>query len=208
MNGKLDKKTKSITLIVIVVLAGIAGVAGFVMEKSPSHGERYYWNNPGGPVMFEHRAHFEMSDACENCHHEVIRGDVERDCSECHGEDFDAKDFDHADLMAIESHECGLCHLKDESMPIQNCRECHPKTQDEENRIVACPECHSDEYTEDTITHDEMLAIEGHTCDACHVVRSAADVYHEQCDRCHARENPKLFVDENGNSRCNVCHLK
>lgn len=208
MNGKIDKKNKAIPLVVVVVLAAVVGVVGYLMEKEPSRGERYYWQNPGGAVMFEHQAHFEMSEACENCHHDIIQANVTRDCSECHGDDFSPSDFDHQELMAIQEHECGYCHLRDESLPVQSCRDCHPKVQDQEYGIVACPECHGNDYTEESLTHDEMLTIEGHSCDICHVVRPVAEVYHEQCDRCHARENPGLFVSGNGKSRCEACHLK
>lgn len=208
MSGKKTSGRRILPLVILVALASAVGGYGYLFPRKTNGTDRFYLTNAGGPVMFEHRAHFNMAEACASCHHDIVTGEVASQCSDCHDDNFNAGDFDHAALKAAKGHDCVYCHEVDESTPIKSCRDCHPTTQESEPGIVTCPECHDENYSAELMTHDEMLAIEGHTCEICHVVRSVSDVYHEQCDRCHIKQNPAIFVDAEGNSRCIICHLK
>lgn len=208
MNGNDRSGRKTLPLVILVVLSAVAGGYGYLTPEQTHDTGRYYFNNAGGAVMFEHRAHSNRVEVCADCHHDVLLVDLENQCRACHDDDFDAGDFDHADLVAVEEHECAHCHKVDESMPMRSCRDCHPSIQENEPGVVTCTECHDAEYSAGLMSHDDMRAIEGHSCETCHVVRSVSDVYHERCNRCHEEVNSPMFVDADGNTRCNVCHLK
>lgn len=204
----MGKSGKARVLIVLTLVAGLVGVAGYWVESEPTDTDRYYLRNSGGAVLFEHQAHVDLVDGCESCHHDLLLSDSRQACSDCHGEDVVADDFDHDDLKAIEAHTCGVCHQVNELAEAKSCRHCHPSVQEVDLQIVSCAECHDADYTPDLLTHDEMLEVDGHLCEGCHNPRAINVVYHEQCNRCHLIENPKLFAAEDGSGRCEICHLK
>ncbi len=195
-------------LIVLALGAALVGVAGYWVESEPANTDRYYLESSGGAVVFEHQAHVDVTDGCERCHHDLLSSDSRYACNECHGEDVVADDFDHDDLKAIEAHTCGTCHQVSEPAQPQNCRECHPSAQEEDQLAVACVQCHGDDYTTDLLTHDDMQEVHDQSCTGCHNARSISAVYHEQCTRCHLIEKRELFATGEGSVRCERCHLK
>ncbi|MCK4679114.1 MAG: hypothetical protein KAT48_13345 [Bacteroidales bacterium] len=203
----MGKSDKWLLLTFLTIVAGVVGVAGYWVESEPLNIGRYYLPNSGGPVMFEHKAHTDLTDGCESCHHDLLLSDDRYDCSDCH-EDFVAEDFDHTDLKTIEAHSCGTCHQIDESAQAQSCRNCHSSVQETDEVSTACIECHDAEYTADLLTHDEMREVHDQDCGSCHYSRVISVAYHEQCNRCHFVENVELFASQEGNVRCEMCHLK
>ena len=203
----MGKPDKWIPLAFLTLVAGLLGIAGYWVEGESSNIGRYYLTNSGGAVVFEHKTHTTMVDGCEGCHHNLLLSDSRNACNDCH-EDFDAEDFDHADLKTIEAHSCGTCHQINESAQAQSCRNCHPSVQETDEISTACIECHDADYTTDLLTHDDMREVHDQNCETCHYSRVISIVYHEQCNRCHFVENVELFTSQEGNMRCEMCHLK
>ncbi|MBD3220496.1 hypothetical protein GF314_04570 [bacterium] len=102
-----------------------------------------------------------------------------------------------------------------------DCIACHHPLAGE---IVAdCVDCHEDGYTADLMEHEDLVAIEAHTCDACHEIapddeaqncrecHDGADVqqvYHQQCNGCHLASDRDRFATDDGQARCETCHLQ
>jgi hypothetical protein len=61
------------------------------------------------------------------------------------------------------------------------------------------------------LEHAELLAIEAHTCDGCHIASRGSDAIHKRCSRCHADlERGSFFtrVRSDGETICMTCHMK
>ena len=195
-------------LLALTVAAALAGIIGFWASGESADSGRFYLRNSGGAVLFEHDRHVEMSDGCVACHHTLLLSDERQDCADCHGDEVAAEDFEHSDFMQIDAHTCQTCHQADDSRQAGSCRDCHPDAQESDQAIVACGECHDDDYTADALGHDEMQEIHGQSCEGCHNARPVGSVYHEQCNRCHFNENREVFATRDGSARCERCHLK
>lgn len=201
------KRKKTITLIILTIVCFLVGSATYYFEESPQNTDRYYIDNSGGAVLFEHGVHGDQSESCADCHHPLFSVTDMTSCSECHDEDVLAEDFSHKEMIEIEDHNCSFCHPVNEDVQPQSCGSCHPKLQEESEAVINCMECHDDSYTADLLTHDEMQEIEDHTCEGCHNAKSLSDSYHKQCNGCHAKENEELFIDSEGKTKCSACHL-
>ncbi|MDX9859134.1 MAG: cytochrome c3 family protein [candidate division Zixibacteria bacterium] len=208
MSGDGHIGRKALTLTILVLLCAVVGGYGYLATGPTEDSGRIFLANSGGAVMFEHRNHTALVDNCANCHHDKLTASLSNQCGDCHDDGLAADEFSHADLIEIHLSECTICHGVSDTSVNTSCRECHPKVQESELGLTACSECHDDGYSGDMIDHDDMVAIEGHTCNSCHIPRSVSDVYHEQCNHCHEHHDRARFVEADGNARCNICHLK
>jgi len=209
MNGNTQRNKKSSLLLILTVIAALVGIIGYLVESKPvNNTDRFFLSNSGGAVVFEHQTHTGYGDDCARCHHDLLFSYESQACGDCHDKDVTPDDFEHGDLKEIEAHTCTTCHQADESKQPGSCRTCHPKVQDQERSLIACNDCHDDEYTPDFLTHDEMQEMDGHSCEGCHISGAIGAVYHEQCNRCHLIENSEKFAAGDGSVHCQRCHLK
>ena len=88
-------------------------------------------------------------------------------------------------------------------MQVQACRACHRTG---EGAAPSCEDCHAGSgYTGDMLEHAELAAIEGHTCNACHVATRLADAMHGQCNRCHLDLEEGGFIARSRDDDATVC---
>ena len=149
------------------------------------------------------------TDNCTRCHkHSDLIKPVapasQTYCAMCHEEGDGALEF--ADL----GHNCAACHGVSESTDgVQACGSCHKSGQDE---VQTCDDCHADEgFTPDDLTHAELVSIEAHACEKCHVASSRVDALHHQCSRCHMDLEKGTFFTrskDDAESVCQTCHMK
>ena len=202
MNGKI-----TVILILLAAAAILLGTAGFLLPESGKAGERYFYQNSAGAVLFDHRSHSEQSEDCAVCHHPLLLSAERNECSICHDPEMSPEYFDHNDLTEIPGHSCVTCHSVNEEIEPQNCRNCHQTGDVSGPAVTSCENCHDDSYTSGPFTHDDLVNIHEAGCDNCHNVAGIVDAYHRQCNRCHQAEAADRFV-RNGDIRCNMCHLK
>ena len=193
--------------IALLVAAGIALIGIMVGEKSVAT-NRYYWEASAGNVLFDHDQHSETAESCASCHHTLYGADLAISCEECH-DDYEAEDFEHAELKEFHGRDCSNCHeqVADDDQAA-SCRDCHLSVQESETHSISCAECHDDDYQPDMMTHDEYLEIEDHSCMGCHSPRAIAETYHTSCSDCHLEEAPDRFAHSDGSANCSGCHLR
>jgi len=195
-------------LLVLTAACVVAGVLGYVIVDPASSQDRVYLRNGGGAVLFTHGPHAEREGGCVVCHHDLV-GEIVTECAECHDDSYDAGLLEHAELLEIPDHECGGCHEIGDAESVVSCRYCHPASAGSDERPPLCSGCHDESYDEPgLVSHAELLAIEDHTCSGCHTIGTASKVYHAQCNACHAMRNSERFVNSDGDTRCEACHLK
>lgn len=206
MNGEQRKKSPLAILLFAVIMFAIAA-AGYFSDTTSSTPDHYFIKNAGGDVLLKHRDHAKDLQ-CADCHHDLLSSDDRTACFECHGDDVDAADFEHAELLEVEDHRCTTCHNSLADKTPVNCRTCHEQEVKGTTSTAGCAECHDEDVTPDLLTHDEMIAVEAHGCYDCHSVMSVSDAYHQQCSGCHIKSGQARFVNADGNARCEICHLK
>ena len=213
MNGKPGLKFISISLMLLFLIASILAVTGYQQVPQTDSEKRLYFQNSGGPVLFDHEQHADRAEGCENCHHQLYSADVYAECVECHDDDFSVDDFSHTELLEIEDHECAYCHdIHDEREP-QNCRQCHSQALLEPVIENNCVNCHDfqrgdDEWEEANISHEQMLEAHENDCTNCHAVETISSAYHSQCIKCHDYESARVFGKVAAEWDCQSCHLK
>jgi len=212
MNGKNGLNFNTSGLVFLVLIASALAIWGYCQPSQASTGDRIYFMNPGGAVLFNHQHHADQSAGCESCHHHLYNADISSECADCHDDDVTAEEFAHAELLEIEDHECSFCHeLHDDREP-QNCRQCHLHTADESASVISCSSCHeceedSEDCAELDLTHEEMLDVHENDCTNCHQLSSISSVYHLQCINCHQEERAEIFGKDAGEWNCQACHL-
>jgi len=79
------------------------------------------------------------------------------------------------------------------------CESCHHDMFLSESR-QACDDCHGGDFTAGDFDHDELKAIEAHTCGTCHQIDGSAQA--QSCRKCHpaAQEAEQVIV------ACIKCH--
>ena len=106
-------------------------------------------------------------------------------------------------------HNCSACHATTDSQDVGACRSCHTSG---EGTPPGCVECHAgDDYQPDMLEHAELLDIDGHTCDGCHVASRGSDAVHKRCNRCHSDLEAGTFfrrTRDDAASLCATCHMK
>ena len=118
--------------------------------------------------------------------------------------------FPHSHHCEELGMDCADCHHEIASDDqFVACRTCHTTG---EGESPTCDSCHGDAgYTADMLDHEDLVSIEGHTCDGCHIARRAADALHGSCNMCHEGVEEGTFLtvtEENGKSTCDICHMK
>ena len=210
MSGKNQGRRNWTLSLTIAVLAGAAAaVIGCMAGNESVTTDRFYLRNTAGSVLFDHGGHQETVDSCAACHHDLYGSTQVTSCEDCHDDEVEPVDFEHAELKEFHGRDCSTCHeqVVDDDQAV-SCRECHPGTQENEGRVVDCAQCHSDGYDSDTMGHDEYLEIEDHSCLGCHTPGSVSDSYHTNCTNCHLEAAPKRFANDDGTVNCSGCHLR
>jgi len=208
MNGNA-LRSKQRALVLVVIIAGIVGIAGYALPEKQTDSGRLYLRNSAGPVVFNHIGHSEQTGACVSCHHDLIGEADPASCANCHGEYMQAADFTHEVFTSVEGHECSFCHQIAPDTAAQNCRTCHPESQEADANTAECSTCHDASYTPDLMSHNMLNEV--HTssgCETCHAPREIQTAYHDQCNDCHLRQQPEMFSADDGGARCERCHLK
>lgn len=193
--------------VALVVAAGIAAIGSLVGEKSAAT-DRYYWEASAGNVLFDHGQHSETAESCAGCHHTLYGAALAISCEECH-DDYEAEDFEHAELKEFHGRDCSNCHeqVADDDQAA-SCRDCHLAVQESETHSISCAECHDDDYLPAMMAHDGYLEIEDHSCLGCHSPRAIAETYHTSCSDCHLEKAPDRFAHSDGSANCSGCHLR
>lgn len=196
------------SMTVAVLVAAAAAVVGYMSGDAAGKADRKYLQSTAGSVLFDHGGHNEAVEACVQCHHDLLGSAVATSCDECHDEDVEADDYEHAELKEIHGRQCSQCHeqVKEDDKAV-SCRSCHPGIQEESVRTVACSECHED-YTQDMMEHQEYQEVEDHSCVGCHAPASLSEAYHVNCTACHLESSPERFADPKGEVICGACHLR
>jgi hypothetical protein len=199
----------TLSLTIAIIVAGVAAVIGSLAADKPAATERFYLRNTAGSVLFDHGRHQSQAESCAACHHDLYGSSVAVSCEECHGDDVEPADFDHAELKEYHSRDCSTCHEQTvDSEEAQSCRQCHPTIQENESDMVDCSQCHDDGYDADMLEHAELIEIEDHSCLGCHQPQSISESYHASCIGCHLEESPKKYANEDGTVNCGGCHLR
>ncbi|RKY89521.1 hypothetical protein DRQ09_01215 [candidate division KSB1 bacterium] len=219
-------KTYNTIFILILVCIGLAGIAGYIFSgtEAPPPPFRYYYTIVAGNVMFDHYRHTSGKNvSCSSCHHELISGALEFECSECHeneyskdqvyqskitwenGKKLPEKDFSHDDIVEIHK-KCTTCHSVDRSIKPKTCNTCHEQGS-AKPVLMLCSNCHEEKLNPSDFSHEDLLSIHGSECSGCHQARGKTGLYHLKCITCHADTLPAYFT-ESGKTRCSACHLK
>lgn len=151
-------------LIALAVVLLLIGVLGYLQADPVVTGERVYWRNGGGAVVFDHAGHVDRGDDCIVCHH-TLAGEIVTECADCHDDSYTRDLLEHADLLEIEDHSCDGCHEVADDDEAEGCRECHAGA--------------------------EVQAVYHQQCNGCHLAASAArfaDASGQvRCEQCHLR---------------------
>lgn len=207
MNGDMKNKKSPLLILLFAAVMYIVAVAGYLIERPDSDPDHLFFANTGGDVVMKHKDH--ANDLhCADCHHDLLSSDNRTACFECHEDDVDPEDFEHAELLDIEDHRCTTCHNRLHDDDPVSCRTCHLQEVKGTSSTAGCAECHDEDITPDFLTHDEMLEVEDHSCYDCHSVMALSDAFHQQCTDCHLKSGQARFVNDKGVARCVICHLK
>lgn len=191
-------------MVIVGFILTLAGIAGYFMpaptEATPS---RLLMENPGGRVIFTHKAHSTPGGsygdwACADCHHELKaapwkKGEGETPpvmrCTACHGS------ADNPDFVAQ-----------------------HQKSYAGSGDNRACVSCHHaaiDRWS-DKWSHEDHREYTGEDCAACHHTdgttpsgREMKNIRPQRCANCHtAKPNPMTATvrKDAGHRICASCH--
>lgn len=210
MSGNnLVRRNWTISMTVALLVAVASVVIGYMTGSETVATDRLYLKSTAGNVLFDHGKHNETVESCAACHHDLFGAAQATSCEDCHGDEVEPADFEHASLKEIHGRDCITCHEQkgDDDQAI-SCRSCHPGIQESEERTVSCTNCHDDSYETDMMEHDEFQEIEDHSCLGCHKPASRSEAYHTSCTSCHLREAPDRFANNDGSVMCSACHLR
>lgn len=204
-----DRPNWTLSMTMALVAAAAAVGIGVFFDRDPAAAERFYLSSSAGSVLFDHKRHQETTDFCGACHHDLLGSGSEISCFECHADEIEPEDYEHAELKEFHGSDCSQCHEqnKDDAEAV-SCRSCHPAAQKEEPGTVACSACHDDEYEADMLEHQEYLEIEDHSCLGCHEPESVSEAYHNGCFSCHIQASPERFLNADSTVKCGGCHLR
>jgi hypothetical protein len=215
--GVLNKR--SILVAILGCTLAVAGMTGYFIpvpaEVKPA--TRLLMENPGGRVVFTHKAH-STSDgaygniACADCHHDLkitptaVQGNIQpkvRLCADCHVADGnEAFIKSHQERYRAEGGDaaCVTCH----HTRIQG----FSKTwnhEDHHGYASDCANCHHPERYE--FKPGKTMTIEPQKCSNCHTAKAnpltsttLKDAAHPRCESCHS----DLFAS--GVKGCAACH--
>lgn len=204
-----QRQNCTLSLTIAIIVAGVAAVIGSLAVDEPAANQRFYLRNTAGSVLFDHDRHQSAIATCAVCHHNLYDSAVAVSCEECHGDEVDPADFEHAEMKEYHGRDCTTCHeqvLDDDTA--ESCRQCHPGIQESEADMVDCSTCHDDGYDPDMLEHAELVEIEEHSCLGCHQPQSLSESYHASCIGCHLDESPKKYANADGTVNCGGCHLR
>lgn len=198
----MDKRSRTIAVIsCILVIAGLAGY--FLPRPIEANPTRLLMENPGGRVVFSHKAHSTPGGAY---------GDL--DCAVCHHE---------LKIAPAESHAGAL-------PDVMRCTSCHGSAEDpdfivrhqEEYRArggnAACVSCHHATVSglSENWNHEDHKNFAGDDCASCHHEERYEyrpgrfmNIKPQKCANCHtANPNPlaPTPLKKAAHARCQSCH--
>ena len=212
MSGDRQPGAQGLTRLQIgLLLVAIAGAAlAIVLGSGDAEGGQrvFLFSHTAGDVVFDHTGHVMRPDACITCHHDLWNTSA-RDCSACHGDRYQKRQFPHATVVQLHSTGCVTCHVDetDDREP-QSCRACHPPHQADEVATLGCDKCHGFSRPSG-MNHELLISAHGTDgCQTCHRTRSVSAAYHESCTGCHVERDPERFLDPDEAVLCGWCHLQ
>lgn len=210
MSGKpRGRRNWTLSLTIALCVAAAAAVVGGMTGSEAVETDRLYLRSTAGNVLFDHGKHNQTVESCAACHHDLYGAEQATPCAECHDDEIDPAEFEHAELKEFHGRDCATCHEQTaDSDQAVSCRSCHPGIQESEGRTVGCTECHDDDFEPDMMEHDEYLEIEDHSCLGCHTPGSVSESFHTNCTSCHLEEAPDRFVNADETVKCSACHLR
>lgn len=183
-------------LFIATVLLLLIGLGGYLVPgPEPGTPPRILLENAGGPVVFEHKRHYQdHSIPCQTCHHE-----------------------DHADIGDSSSPSfAASARAWQESKDPVPCGSCHPVSFGEDfskrhtgmfESEEACRRCHHVEFHGQKYDHDLHQEIAGGDCQVCH---HGPDIEPSPtaCADCHDSQASPGMPDlrEAAHERCRQCH--
>ncbi len=178
------------TILTIGILLAIAIFGYALPDKTRAEPVRILFDNAGGKVIFDHKAHVEdYFIDCQSCHHESLASNPSPPmaCGDCHGVAItDAFREDHTAEYTDEA--CVTCHHVEFTKVVWD-HEAHTGYAD-------CTTCH----------HDPEISPEPVACSSCHDSAgdekkpSLRDASHLRCQSCHVE------MLEEKMTGCASCH--
>jgi len=204
------------TLLAAAIGLIVIGTAGYLVGSEETDIGRVYLANGAGGVLFDHAAHTEDVGSCVACHHTLITGGGSSACADCHDEGYAELGMPHDELLELHGPAevgCADCHDVAASDQARDCRECHVSTATAPSAgDGSCSACHDDGYERSLFaSHGEMVELHAAGdvgCAGCHEISATTDAYHGQCNACHLSVAPDMFGADDGQPRCERCHLK
>ncbi len=205
-------KKRSVPVVAIAAILLVVALAGYLTPPAQSEiPYKILFQNQGGDVVFDHRAHELFKVKCVQCHHASKVSTTEVPCGRCHPGKFD-QEFVRQHIHWFEGKAaCATCHHLEWGKPLfdhplheevtGSCQDCH-HGEDIEPAPTRCRKCH--EMTPQGAMPNLRDAV--HTrCRSCH-----DDLFEEElsgCSNCHSRKNMH-DVDMENPVKCRECHDK
>lgn len=199
----MDKRSIPIAIVgCILALAGLAAYFAFPAAPPEATPARLLMENPGGRVVFTHKAHATPGGAygdnsCASCHHELkIAPDT-------------VKAAETPQVML-----CTACHGTADDPGFIAAHQEFYKAQGDD----ACVSCHHGSMAgySDKWSHDDHQTYAGDDCQACHHEYSyeykpgrTMNIKPQKCSNCHtAKPNPMTptILKDAAHAKCMSCH--
>jgi len=163
--AKAPHRPRTIRFLLVVGNVALAvGVYGYLSAEPGPDAGRVFLTSNAGPVLFTHADHADRAEACVACHHDLAV-DLVASCDDCHDEgEMEPDMVEHADLQAIDGHECDGCHEIAPDEDAEGCRECHEAAEIADVYHGQCNGCHL------SVAADRFADADNQTrCEACHL---------------------------------------
>jgi hypothetical protein len=217
---------------IVAVLLGVLGVVGYLTPASTEQvPTRFLFENAGGKVIFNHKAHTEgYRIPCQECHHESDKPSQRPvACAACHAASFE-EGFLAEHQKNIGEEYCVRCHHSELGRSkfdheghkglTSGCLDCH-HDRSVEPEPTSCGKCHQAQGKENMPSlrdathkrcadcHDEFFAKKVKGCTSCHAMTENGTQY-PGCFSCHF-DSKKLPIPgkmEAYHAACMQCHKK
>lgn len=162
-----------------------------------------------GESVFSHKAHLEMSFACNECHNKLFTPGPNR--------------LSHTMLDMEKGKSCGACHDGKSAFSVKgDCQKCHKNVKDisfkafnarfghvSHLKMFKCDDCHSSIFIGGTRSvRFSMSDMEkGRSCGACHDKKTAFEVT-GNCEKCHPGSPADLYFSIKDAGKVPFSHVK
>ncbi|NQU47546.1 MAG: cytochrome c3 family protein [Planctomycetes bacterium] len=215
-------------------LSGFPGPEGFEHKHAgfDLHGKHAplqcrdcHLNADANPLPAGQRRYMGLVQACEGCHDDAHKGQMQRDCQACHSQELkfdDMSEFGHHSKFPLKASHSGLkcadCHEQESAHAVtalsgevdfsvwRSCQECHPSPH--MDRFVAqanCEDCHSEKH-DSFVSQKIELSLAQHATSGFRLQAPHQDL---ACEKCHSLANGTAFKQRYPGrtaERCIECH--